>query len=260
MPPSYPNGDRRIPPAPPPAQGPAGAAGESGGRRSGRTEAWARAIWTGSISFGLVNVPVKAYAAVHDHDVHFNQLEKGTGARVRYEKVSDKTGKELEGDDIELGYKVGKGQYVVVDRDELEELRPTHDAHDRRHRLRRPRRHRPDLLRAHLLAGARRRGAPSGPTACWPRRRGGRAGRHRHGGHAQQAVPGRHPSRRRRSGHVHDALRRRGGAASRTSTDPKPAKAKPDAKEMQAGLPDHRIPGHRMGPEALPRHLHRRAP
>ena len=84
----------------------------------------ARAIWTGSISFGLVNVPVKVYAAVHDHEVHFNQLEKGTGARVRYEKVSDRSGDTLKADDIELGYNLGKGQYVVVDRDELDELRP----------------------------------------------------------------------------------------------------------------------------------------
>ena len=84
----------------------------------------ARAIWTGSISFGLVNVPVKVYAAVHDHEVHFNQLEKGTGARVRYEKVSEKSGDTLEANDIELGYNLGKGQYVVVDRDELDELRP----------------------------------------------------------------------------------------------------------------------------------------
>jgi DNA end-binding protein Ku len=85
----------------------------------------ARAIWTGSISFGLVNVQVKVYAAVHDHEVHFNQLEKGTGARVRYEKVSDKSGDTLKADDIELGYNLGKGQYVVVDREELDELRPT---------------------------------------------------------------------------------------------------------------------------------------
>jgi DNA end-binding protein Ku len=84
----------------------------------------ARAIWTGSISFGLVNVPVKVYAAVHDHEVHFNQLEKGTGARVRYEKVSEKSGDTLEANDIELGYNLGNGQYVVVDRDELDELRP----------------------------------------------------------------------------------------------------------------------------------------
>jgi DNA end-binding protein Ku len=84
----------------------------------------ARAIWTGSISFGLVNVPVKVYAAVHDHKVHFHQLVKGTGARVRNEKVSDKSGKALKADDIELGYDLGQGRHVVVGRQELDELRP----------------------------------------------------------------------------------------------------------------------------------------
>jgi DNA end-binding protein Ku len=84
----------------------------------------ARAIWSGSISFGLVSVPVKAYAAVRDHNVHFNQLEKGTGARIRYQKVSDKTGKEVSGDDIESGYEVSSGKYVVVDTDEIQDLRP----------------------------------------------------------------------------------------------------------------------------------------
>jgi Ku protein len=84
----------------------------------------ARAVWSGSISFGLVNVPVKAYSAVRDHSVHFHQLEKGTGARIRYRKVSDKSGKEVDADDIELGYELKKGTYVTVDPDELDELRP----------------------------------------------------------------------------------------------------------------------------------------
>ena len=84
----------------------------------------ARPIWTGSISFGLVNVPVKAYTAVRDHDVHFNQLEKKTGARIRNKKVSDKTGKEVDADDIEMGFEIRKGRYVTFDKDELEELKP----------------------------------------------------------------------------------------------------------------------------------------
>lgn len=81
-------------------------------------------MWSGSISFGLVSAPVKAYAAVRDHSVHFNQLEKGTGARINYKKVSDKTGKEVTADAIESGYEVASGKYVVVDDDELEKLRP----------------------------------------------------------------------------------------------------------------------------------------
>ena len=84
----------------------------------------ARSIWSGAISFGLVNVPVKAYTAVRDHSVHFNQLEKGTGSRIRYKKVSDKTGKEVDADDIESGYEISSGQYVVFDPDELDKLRP----------------------------------------------------------------------------------------------------------------------------------------
>jgi DNA end-binding protein Ku len=84
----------------------------------------ARSVWTGSISFGLVNVPVKAYTAVRDHTVHFNQLEKDTGARIRNEKVSDKTGDPVEGDDIELGYEIRSGRYVTFEKGELDDLKP----------------------------------------------------------------------------------------------------------------------------------------
>jgi DNA end-binding protein Ku len=84
----------------------------------------ARAIWSGSISFGLVSVPVKAFAAVRDHSVHFNQLERKTGARINYKKVSEKSGKEVSGDDIESGYEISSGKYVIVEDAELEKLRP----------------------------------------------------------------------------------------------------------------------------------------
>lgn len=84
----------------------------------------ARSVWSGTISFGLVNVPVKAYTAVRDHDVHFNQLEKKSGARIRNKKVSEKTGREVEADDIALGFEIRKGRYVTFDKGELEELKP----------------------------------------------------------------------------------------------------------------------------------------
>jgi DNA end-binding protein Ku len=84
----------------------------------------ARSIWSGSISFGLVNVPVKAFTAVHDHKVHFHRLEASTGARVRNQQVSDKTGEALEPDDVELGYEIGKGRYVTFDQAEIDELKP----------------------------------------------------------------------------------------------------------------------------------------
>lgn len=84
----------------------------------------ARAIWSGSISFGLVNVPVKVYSAVREHTVHFHQVEKGTGSRIRYEKVSEQSGKEVAAKDIELGYELGRGRLVTVDPAELTELQP----------------------------------------------------------------------------------------------------------------------------------------
>jgi DNA end-binding protein Ku len=84
----------------------------------------ARAVWSGAVSFGLVNVPVKAYTAVRDHEVHFHQLERKSKARVRYEKVSEKSGKEVSADDITLGYEVARDKYVTIEQKELEELRP----------------------------------------------------------------------------------------------------------------------------------------
>ena len=84
----------------------------------------ARAVWSGAISFGLVNVPVKAFTAVREHTVHFHQLEERTGARIRYEKVSEKTGKAVEGDAIVSGYELSPGRYVTVDPGELARLRP----------------------------------------------------------------------------------------------------------------------------------------
>ncbi len=84
----------------------------------------ARAIWSGTISFGLVNVPVKAFTGVRDHAVHFNQLDKRSGARIKNQTVSEKSGKPVDRDDIELGFEVSSGRYVTFDREEIEELRP----------------------------------------------------------------------------------------------------------------------------------------
>jgi DNA end-binding protein Ku len=83
-----------------------------------------RAIWSGSISFGLVNVPVKLYSAVHPQGLSFHQFEEGTNARVRNKRVSEKTGKEVDYDDIVKGYEVEKGHYVMIDPDELAEFNP----------------------------------------------------------------------------------------------------------------------------------------
>ena len=83
-----------------------------------------RAIWSGSISFGLVNVPVKLYSAVHPQGLSFHQFQEGTNARVRNKRVSEKTGKEVAYEDIVKGYEVEKGHYVMVEPDELAEFNP----------------------------------------------------------------------------------------------------------------------------------------
>src|SRR3954447_25627475 len=83
----------------------------------------ARAIWSGTISFGLVNVPVKLYSAVHDEDIHFSQFDKN-GNHIRYKRVSEKTGREVDYADIVKGYEVKKGKWVMVDPDELASYKP----------------------------------------------------------------------------------------------------------------------------------------
>jgi DNA end-binding protein Ku len=84
----------------------------------------ARSVWKGTISFGLVSVPVKAFSAVRDHDVHFHQIDKDTGSRVRNQKIAEKSGDEVGSDDIAMGFEVEKGRYVTFDKDELDALRP----------------------------------------------------------------------------------------------------------------------------------------
>ena len=82
------------------------------------------AIWSGNIGFGLVSVPVKVVSATRSQDVRFNQLEEGTGARIRYRKVSDATGEEVPAERIQKGYEIASGQYVVVEDEDLKALAP----------------------------------------------------------------------------------------------------------------------------------------
>jgi DNA end-binding protein Ku len=83
-----------------------------------------RAIWSGSISFGLVNIPVKLYSAVTRKTVHFNQLDMRTGARVKQRRVDSETGEEVPWDQIVKGYELSSGAYVTVSDDELAALDP----------------------------------------------------------------------------------------------------------------------------------------
>jgi DNA end-binding protein Ku len=84
----------------------------------------ARAIWSGFLTFGLVSVPVGLYPATADQTIHFHQLHKGTSNRIRYKKVDEASGEEVDAADIVNGYDVGGGEYVVVTREELKEVAP----------------------------------------------------------------------------------------------------------------------------------------
>jgi DNA end-binding protein Ku len=84
----------------------------------------ARAIWTGSLAFGLVNVPVGLFSATEDRTVHFNQFQAGTTDRIRYKRVNERTGREVELADIVRGHEVGDGDYVLVSDEELEAVEP----------------------------------------------------------------------------------------------------------------------------------------
>jgi DNA end-binding protein Ku len=83
-----------------------------------------RAIWSGSISFGLINIPVKLYTAVTRKTVSFNQIDSRTGARIRHEKVSATDGEPVPAEAIVKGYQLSSGNYVLVGDDELRALAP----------------------------------------------------------------------------------------------------------------------------------------
>ena len=84
----------------------------------------ARPVWSGTISFGLVAIPVKLFHAVRRQSVSFNQLDDRNMARIRYRKVNAETGEEVGDDHIVKGYEISKGRYVVVNPDELEPFMP----------------------------------------------------------------------------------------------------------------------------------------
>src|SRR6476660_8789544 len=83
-----------------------------------------RSIWTGAISFGLVNVPVKLYSAVSKKTVRFHQLHETDGVRIQQKRVCPADGEEVPFDQIVKGYEITPDQYVVVTPEELEAIEP----------------------------------------------------------------------------------------------------------------------------------------
>lgn len=83
-----------------------------------------RSIWTGAISFGLVNIPIRLVTAVDEKTVRFRQIRRGDNSRIRHRRVAQADGEEVTQEDIVKGYELAPDQYVVIEPDELRTLDP----------------------------------------------------------------------------------------------------------------------------------------
>lgn len=81
-----------------------------------------RSIWSGAITFGLITIPVGLYTAIEDRDIAFRLLSGKDRSRVQYKRVSTKTGREVDWDDIVKGYEYENGKFVVFTQEELEQI------------------------------------------------------------------------------------------------------------------------------------------
>jgi len=86
-----------------------------------------RAFWTGSISIGLVNVPVRLMVMVREHAVSFRLLHRKDGQPIQYRRVCTRDNREVPWEDIVKGYEVRDGEYIMIEREELEAVRPESD-------------------------------------------------------------------------------------------------------------------------------------
>ena len=80
-----------------------------------------RPIWTGSIGFGLVNIPVKLYSATTSSQLDFDMLDKTDHSKIHFKRISEKTGREVQWENIIKGYKMPTGEYVLVTDKEFEQ-------------------------------------------------------------------------------------------------------------------------------------------
>jgi len=88
-----------------------------------------RAIWKGAVSFGLVNVPVRLFAATEENDIRFHQVHREDGGRIRYKRTCSVCGEEVSYDDIAKGYETSDGQLVILTDEDLDKL-PVATSHE----------------------------------------------------------------------------------------------------------------------------------
>ena len=113
-----------------------------------------RAIWSGAISFGLVNVPVRMYSAIEEKDLHFHLIHEPDNGRIGYQKFCKKEEKLVPDDEIVKAFETSKDKHVVLTDEDFEAVKAEGVQDDRHLRLRPLRRDRSDLLRPHLLPRA----------------------------------------------------------------------------------------------------------
>ncbi len=81
-----------------------------------------RAIWKGAVSFGLVSIAVKLYAATEEKNIRFNQVHREDGGRIKYQRTCSLDGVEVNYDDIAKGYDIGGGEMVILDDSDFADL------------------------------------------------------------------------------------------------------------------------------------------
>ncbi|MFL9844468.1 non-homologous end joining protein Ku [Flavobacterium rhizosphaerae] len=83
-----------------------------------------KAIWKGSISFGLVNIPIRLYSGTNSHRIDLDMIRKKDQCAIQYVRVCKKDGKEVPWEDIAKGYRKENGDYIVIDKSDFEKLTP----------------------------------------------------------------------------------------------------------------------------------------
>lgn len=79
-----------------------------------------RSIWNGTITFGLIAVPIKAYSATESHTIHFHQVHAEDGARIKQKRICSKEDKEVPYKEVTMGYEVRGGEFLLLDKEEID--------------------------------------------------------------------------------------------------------------------------------------------
>lgn len=79
-----------------------------------------RSIWNGTITLGLIAVPIKVHSATESHTIHFHQVHESDGARIKQKRICSKEGKEVPYKEVAMGYEVRGGEFVMLDQDEID--------------------------------------------------------------------------------------------------------------------------------------------